>query len=327
MSLQQLPKVELHLHLEGAAPPAFIRRLGQEKDVNLSGVFHEDGSYIFRDFVDFLRVYEAATEVLQSPDDFRRLIEAVLAESANHGVIYTEMFVSPDFCGGADLGAWREYLHAMQDGADRAEAEYGIKMRGIVTCVRHLGPEQAKQAATCAAETAGDWIVGFGMGGDENVGHQSDYAYSFDMAKEAGLRLTTHAGEWRGPQEVRDAIAIGAERIGHGVRCASDPQLVKEMIDRGIVLEVCPGSNVSLGVYKSLLEHPVHQLAEAGVAVTVSTDDPPFFHSTMTSEYEGLASTFGWDEDRFIDLATTSAMSAFCNEETRIEILKRIDAQ
>lgn len=113
MSLRDLPKVELHLHLEGAAPPPFIRQLGQEKDVNLSGVFAEDGSYIFKDFVDFLRVYEATTEVLKTPDDFKRLIEAVLAESASHGVIYTEMFVSPDFCGGADVGAWREYLHAM----------------------------------------------------------------------------------------------------------------------------------------------------------------------------------------------------------------------
>ena len=327
MNLQQLPKVELHLHLEGAAPPAFIRRLGQEKDVNLSGVFSEDGNYIFNDFVDFLRVYEAATEVLKSPDDFRRLIEAVLAESASHGVIYTEMFISPDFCGGADLGAWREYLHAMQDGAERAEVEHGIKMRGIVTCIRHMGPDQAKKAAHCAAETAGDWIVGFGMGGDENVGHQSDYAYSFDMAKEAGLRLTTHAGEWRGPQEGRDAIALGAERIGHGGRCASDPEGVKELVARGTVLEVCPGSNVTLGVYPSLSEHPLHRLAEAGVAVTVSTDDPPFFHSTMTSEYEGLAKTFGWDEERFLELARTSANAAFCDVDTRAELLKRIDAQ
>ena len=326
MSLQKLPKVELHLHLEGAAPPEFIRRLGQEKDVDLGGVFHEDGSYVFKDFVDFLRVYEAATEVLQTPDDFRRLVEAVLAESARHGVIYNEVFVSPDFCGGADLGAWREYLHAMQDGAERAEKEHGIKMRGIVTCIRHMGPEQAKKAAYCAAETAGDWIVGFGMGGDENVGHQKDYAYSFDMAKEAGLRLTTHAGEWRGPQEVREALALGVERIGHGVRCASDPDLVSELAARGTVLEVCPGSNVTLGIYPTLREHPIDRLSDAGVAVTVSTDDPPFFHSTMTREYEGLAETFGWTEDRFFELARTSAKAAFCDDDTRSELLKRIDA-
>ncbi|MDG2340741.1 MAG: adenosine deaminase [Paracoccaceae bacterium] len=326
MSLRDLPKVELHLHLEGGAPPAFIRRLGQEKDVNLSGVFAEDGSYVFKDFVDFLRVYEAATEVLQSPDDFRRLVEAVLAESASHGVIYTEMFVSPDFCGGSELGAWREYLHAMQDGAASAEKEHGIVSKGIVTCIRHMGPEQAKLSSMCAAETAGDWIVGFGMGGDENQGQQSDFAYSFDRAKEAGLRLTTHAGEWRGPNEVRDALAIGAERIGHGVRCSTDAALVDELVARGTVLEVCPGSNVALGVYPTLRDHPVNMLAEAGVAVTVSTDDPPFFHSTMTKEYEGLSNAFGWDEDRFLDLARTSANSAFCDADTQAQILRRIDA-
>lgn len=326
MSLRELPKVELHLHLEGAAPPTFIRRLGQEKDVNLTGVFDENGSYVFKNFVDFLRVYEAATEVLKTPDDFKRLVEAVLAESAHHGVIYTEMFVSPDFCGGADLGAWQEYLHAMQDGAEAAERDHGIVARGIVTCIRHLGGEQAKKTALCAAETAGDWIVGFGMGGDENMGSHHDFAYSFDMAKEAGLRLTTHAGEWRGPQEVRDAVAIGAERIGHGVRSAEDAGLLSELRDQGIVLEVCPGSNVALGVYPSLSHHPVHLLSEAGVLVTVSTDDPPFFHTTMTKEYENLERVFNWDEDRFLDLARTSARAAFCDDETRARIIERIDA-
>jgi len=326
MSLRQLPKVELHLHLEGAAPPPLIRAMGQEKDINLSGVFAEDGSYVFKDFVDFLRVYEAATEVLKTPEDFRRLVEAVLAESASHGVIYTEMFVSPDFCGGADLGAWQEFLHAMQDGADTAEKEHGIVSRGIVTCIRHLGGEQAKKTALCAAETAGDWIVGFGMGGDENQGTQQDFAYSFDLAKEAGLRLTTHAGEWRGPQEVRDALALGVERIGHGVRSAEDAGLIQELRDRGTVLEVCPGSNVSLGVYPALSHHPVHLLAEAGVAVTVSTDDPPFFHSTMTKEYEGLEQVFGWDQERFLGLARTSAKSAFCDATTQSTILDRINA-
>lgn len=326
MSLRDLTKVELHLHLEGAAPPPLIRAMGQEKDINLTGVFAEDGSYIFKDFVDFLRVYEAATEVLKTPEDFRRLVEAVLAESASHGVIYTEMFVSPDFCGGADLGAWREYLHAMQDGADQAERDHGIIARGIVTCIRHEGPEQAKKAALCAAETAGDWILGFGMGGDENQGSQQDFAYSFDMAKEAGLRLTTHAGEWRGPQEVRDALALGVERIGHGVRCATDAALVDDLAARGTVLEVCPGSNVALGIYPTLRDHPVDALAKAGVNVTVSTDDPPFFHSTMTKEYEGLAQVFGWDEDRFLDLARTSANSAFCDADTKAKLIERINA-
>ena len=151
MSWQSFPKIELHLHHEGAAPPDFIRRLAQEKSLNLSGVFAEDGSYAFRDFAHFLQVYEAATSVLKTPDDYARLTATVLERAADQGVIYCESFLSPDFCGGRDLGAWREYLHAMQEAAARAEAQTGVTLRGIVTCIRHFGPDKARETAICAA--------------------------------------------------------------------------------------------------------------------------------------------------------------------------------
>ena len=322
-----LPKVELHTHYEGAAPPAFIRALAKEKNVDLSKIFNADGSYAFKDFVHFLSVYEAATTVLQSPEDFKRLGLAILEEAARNGVIYMESFVSPDFCGGGDVGAWREYLAAMIEAAEDAERKFGIASRGIVTCIRHFGPEQAKTAALCAAETAGDFITGFGMGGDENQGNQRDFLYSFEMAREAGLRLTTHAGEWRGPSEVRDAVHdLGVERVGHGVRAAEDPALVEELAEKGIVLEVCPGSNVVLGVYSDWKQHPIDTLRRAGVSVTVSTDDPPFFHTSMRDEYRNLADTFGWNAKVFIDIAKTSAQAAFCDEETRTNILKKLEA-
>ncbi|MCA0845807.1 adenosine deaminase [Salipiger thiooxidans] len=324
-ALRALPKVELHLHLEGAAPPAFIRGLGQEKSVRLDGVFAEDGSYAYTDFNHFLTIYEAATSVLRSPDDYARLTLAVLEKSAESGVIYSETFLSPDFCGGGDLGAWREYLHAMREASEAAERTMGITLRGIVTCVRHFGPERAKRAALCAAETAGDWLVGFGMAGDENRGSQKDFAYSFDMAREAGLRLTSHAGEWRGPREISDALDdLRVERIGHGVRAIEDLALVDKLVENGIVLEVCPGSNVTLGVYPRLSAHPIERLRERGVKVTVSTDDPPFFHTTMADEYERLAKTFGWDEEVFAQIARTSAEAAFCDEDTRAALLKRL---
>ena len=147
MILASLPKVELHLHLEGAAPPAFIKGLAKEKKTDLSGLFSEDGSYKFNDFWQFLKVYEAATTTLQTPIDFYRLTLAVLEESAASGVIYTEIFLSPDFCGNRDLIAWREYLHAIREAAATAEATMGITMRGIVTCIRHFGPDKARQTA------------------------------------------------------------------------------------------------------------------------------------------------------------------------------------
>ncbi|MGX9354944.1 adenosine deaminase [Roseobacteraceae bacterium S113] len=324
MSFTHLPKVELHMHLEGAAPPELIRRMGQEKGISLEGVFNEDGSYAFKDFGHFLKVYEAATQVLQGPDDFARLVTAVLEQSAAHGVVYSETFLSPDFCGGGDLGAWREYLHAMQEAAERAEAQ-NITLRGVVTCIRHFGPEQAKRAALCAAETAGDWIVGFGMGGDENAGEQGDFAYSYDMAREAGLHLTTHAGEWRGPKEVRAALDdLGVVRVGHGVRASEDGALMERLAEDQITLEVCPLSNVRLGVYPNMAAHPIEILRKAGVPITISTDDPPFFHSTMSAEYEALHRTFGWNEDDFTELNQTALRAAFCSEDTRTRIQERL---
>ena len=327
MTLISLPKVELHLHLEGAAPPAFIRGLAREKNMDIGGIFDADGNYAFTDFWQFLKVYEAATETLKTPEDYQRLTLAVLEESAASGVVYCETFVSPDFCGGRDLVAWREYLHAMQEAADQAERDMGITLRGIITCIRHFGPDKARETARCAAETAGDWIVGFGIAGDEKVATAKDFAYAFDVAREAGLRLTAHAGEWGGPASVRDALsALKVERIGHGVRAIEDLALVDELAERGIVLEVCPGSNLALGLYKDLRAHPISDLHRRGVKVTISTDDPPFFHTTMAHEYDRLNAAFDWDEGFFQDIARTSLDAAFCDADTRARILTRLEA-
>ena len=326
MSVRDLPKVELHLHLEGAAPPAFIRGLAKEKHMDISGIFAEDGSYKFTDFWHFLKVYEAATATLQTPEDYHRLTLAVLQESAASGVVYSETFLSPDFCGGRDVGAWREYLHAIKEAAAVAEKSDGIVLKGIVTAIRHFGPEKGRETALCAAETVGDFLVGFGLAGDEKIGAPKDFAYCFDMAREAGLRLTAHAGEWGGPDSVRDAVRdLRVERIGHGVRAIEDLALVDELAEKGIVLEVCPGSNIALGIYPNWRAHPIADLWSRGVKVTISTDDPPFFHTTMTREFDRLADAFDWDESAFLDINRTAINAAFCDPQTRNEVLKKLE--
>ncbi|MDP3261895.1 MAG: adenosine deaminase [Tabrizicola sp.] len=326
MNVSNVPKVELHLHLEGAAPPAFIRGLAREKKMDLGGLFSESGAYRYKDFWDFLKVYEAATSTLQRPEDYHRLVLAVLEESAASGVVYSETFLSPDFCGGRDLGAWREYLHAMREAADQAERQFGITLRGVVTCIRHFGPEKARQTARCAAETAGDWIVGFGIAGDEKVGQPKDFRWSFDLAREAGLRLTAHAGEWGGPESVRAALNdLAVERIGHGVRAIEDLALVDELAERGVVLEVCPGSNVALGLYPTFRDHPIGAMFDRGVKVTISTDDPPFFHTTMAREYDELHRAFDWDEGVFEKIARTSLDAAFCDDDTKSKIRAKLE--
>lgn len=322
-----LPKVELHLHHEGAAPPKLIRQLAWEKGIDVSGIFSANGSYDYEGFGEFLQVYESATQVLGTPEDYGRLTSAILRECADNATVYVETFLSPDFCGGGDLEAWCDYLAAIREAADQAERELGVILRGIVTCVRHFGVDRAIQTARCAVETAGDWVVGFGMGGDEGFGHQRDFKTAFDMAREAGLRLTTHAGEWGGAAEVRDAINdLGVERIGHGVGAADDPELMRELAERGIVLEVCPGSNIALGVYRTLSEHPIDKLRREGVKVTVSTDDPPFFHTSLRTEYEALARVFGWSADECMVLNRTAAEAAFCDPETRASVMAILDA-
>ena len=326
MSFTHLPKVELHLHHEAAAPPRFIRDLAAEKRIDISGIFDDDGNYVFRDFDHFLTVYDTACLPLQTPEDFYRLTLAALEEVAKDGVIYCETFVSPDFCGKGDLSAWREYLAAMQEASSEAENAFGITHKTIVTCLRHLGPDQAKVTALCAAETKGDYLVGFGMAGAEMMGRPGDFAYAFDMAREAGLHLTCHAGEWGGPDMVADTIRdLNVSRIGHGINAAKDPKLVQQIAEQGIVLEVCPGSNVVLKAVDGWASHPIKDLRDAGVKVTVSTDDPPFFHSTMTAEYKMLNKTFDWDETDFKALNDTAIEAAFCDEDTRAAIKKRLD--
>lgn len=316
-----MKKTELHLHLEGAAPPGLIKAIAAEKNADLSRVFDDRGHYAYDDFAGFLKVYEAATSVLTTPHDYARLLAEVLEHSAEQGVIYTELFVSPEFCGGGDLAAWRDFLGAMTEIADKMRLQ-GIESRGIVTAIRHFGPERARKSAICAAETAGSWIAGFGMGGAEAVGKATDFAWSFDCAREAGLGLTCHAGEWGGPESIREALALGCSRIGHGVRAIEDPALMRELVDREILLEVCPGSNIALGLYPRWDDHPIARLADAGVRLCVSTDDPPFFHTSMKNEYDRLASTFGWGEDEFLKFNQWAVDSSFCDTATQERLRK-----
>ncbi len=325
MTLAALPKIELHLHLEGAAPPAFIRGLAREKHMDISGIFNEEGGYRFSDFWDFLKVYEAATSTLKTPRDYARLTRAVLEESAASGVIYGETFLSPDFCGGSDVVAWRDYLAAIAETAAEAERDLGIALRGIVTCIRHFGPEKARASARCAAETSGGFLTGFGIAGDEKIGKPQDFAWSFDCAREAGLGLTAHAGEWGGPDSIRDALTLGVSRIGHGVRAIEDLALVDELAERGTVLECCPGSNIALGLYPGWRAHPIAELDRRGARVTISTDDPPFFHTTMAREYDRLHDAFDWDEGQFARLNCTALDAAFCDADTRGRIAKKLE--
>ncbi len=321
------PKVELHLHLEGAAPPAFIRSLARQKNLDLDGMFTEQGRYNCHDWQSFLKVYEAATTTLQSPEDYARLTLAVAEQSAAQGVVYSELFLCPDFCGGNDLSAWREYLAAITESAAIAEREMGLTLRGIATLIRHFGPENARKAARCAAETAGNFLTGIGLAGDETICQPKEFAWAFDAASESGLRRTAHAGEFCGPQAIRDTLtSLRPERLGHGIRAIEDLALVDLLAEQGIVLECCPGSNIALGLYRDWRSHPIGALYDREVKVTVSTDDPPYFGTTMTREYEHLNTAFDWDDGVFHRLNQTALDAAFCDDDTKTRINSLLEA-
>ena len=304
------PKIELHLHLEGAAPPDLTRRIAAEQRTPTDGLFDADGGYAWGDFTEFLKVYDVVAAFYKAPEASARLAEAVLTRAAENGVIYMEIFLSPDHVspkGGADPIAWAEHLAAVTEGAERAEAASGVVARFIPLCVRGLG------------------VVGWGMAGDERMFRPADFAPAFRLAAEAGLRLTAHAGEFGGPESVRGALEdLKVERVGHGVRAIEDPALVARLAEEGITLEVCPGSNIALGVYPNWPSHPLKRLRDVGVPVTVSTDDPPFFHTTMTREWNMAAKAFGLDSSDFEEISLAALDAAFCDRATKENLRARL---
>jgi len=316
------PKVALHLHLEGAAPPALSRALAARKGVEAAGLFDAGGGYAWAGFGGFLAAYDRVAALYRTAQDDAALAEAVLRACAAEGVIYAEVFLSPDHAGPE---RWDEHLAAVSAGAEAAEDATGIVARFIPLCVRHLGPEAARRAATLAARAAHPRVVGFGMAGDERCFAAADFAPAFAIAREAGLGLTAHAGEFGGPDSVRAALdALGVARVGHGVRAVEDAALLDRLAAQGVMLEVCPGANIALGLYPDRAAHPLGALRAAGVRVSLSTDDPPFFHTDMTREYAAAAAACGWDRATMRAITADALAAAFCDDALKARLSARL---
>ncbi|WP_432757178.1 adenosine deaminase [Consotaella aegiceratis] len=317
-----MPKAELHCHIEGAAPPDLVVAQAARYGVDVSGIINGD-TYVWYDFTSFLAAYDLASSVFRSAEDYALLASDHLTRLAADETLYAEFFISPDHARSAGLDPLA-YVEGLADGIRQAEAATGIVARMIVIGVRHLGAEAVEAAAEWTATLAHPLITGFGLAGEERVGRPADFARAFDIARNAGLGLTAHAGELAGADSVRDALdAFRPSRIGHGVRAIEDPDLVRRLADEGIVLEVCPGSNLALGIYESLAAHPLRAIRQAGVAVTVNADDPPFFSTTLAGEYE-LARAAGLTAPELMDLTRTAIEAAFVDEETRGRLKDRL---
>lgn len=316
-----IPKVELHCHLEGSISPSLARELAARNGLELpSGLFGPDGHYDWNGFLSFLAAYDRVCGVLRTARDFGDVLYTYLIEAAREGAVYVEMFCSPERPAalGISYAAW---LEALAHGIDRAEREVGIVGRIIVVCIRHLGPDRALAIARAMVGEPHPYVVGYGMGGDEAKFTPADFAPAFRLARDHGLGCTVHAGEVVGPESVWASIdCLPVTRIGHGVRSADDPALMAELARRGTVLEVCPGSNVAMGLYPDRASHPLHRLIDAGVAVTLNSDDPPFFHTTLGNEYDKA----GLDPAALRNIARTALQASFADEVTKRRLLKEI---
>ncbi len=316
-----MPKVELHLHLEGAVPPAAmleaIRRHGDDEvDARVLA-----DRYVFRDFADFVDTWVWKNRYLDSLATIEYVAEAVAAELVAHRVVYAEAFFSPtDF---AEHGlAPQELALAWRRGLDRVP---GSDVALIVDLVRDTGPDRAARTFDQVREVAEEArIVGVGIGGIEDRFPPALFQPVYRRARSAGFHLTAHAGETAGPPSVWSALRdLGVERIGHGVRAVEDPDLVRFLADTRVPLEVCPTSNLRTGVVSHLDRHPVWELIAAGCAVTVNTDDPAMFGCTLDGEYELLACRL--DDGAIREVAGAAIEASWAAEPRRVELRRLLE--
>jgi adenosine deaminase/aminodeoxyfutalosine deaminase len=297
----KLPKTELHVHLEGSVEPETLHELDPETPVEEFRAL-----YSYPDFDGFLKAFGAVSKRLRGPEDYALITRRLLERLEAQNVQYAEIIIA----GGVVLWKGHDFGPIFEAVRDAAR-ESAIEVRWIVDAVRQFGVEHVMRVAELAAERVGDGVVAFGIGGSEERGPAEWFGEIFAFAKRAGLRLTAHAGEGTSPESVRAALRLGAERIGHGIAAAQDPELMRELRDRDIPLEICVTSNVVTGAVKRLEDHPVRRLYDAGVPITLNTDDPAMFGCTLTGEYRLAHERFGFSEAELRGIAENGFRYAF----------------
>jgi len=321
MDSVEYPKIELHVHLEGTVRPAAMLQIARRNGVALPADSVEEMArlYEFRDFPHFLEVWVLTTGALRTERDFRQVVVDYAAEAASFGAVYLEGIFSP--AEPARRGVrWEEIFAGYCDGAQEARERHGLRVAFTLDIPRSYPMEAAELTVTHGLAHADRGVVGIGLGGPESDYPAEPFKQVFARARDGGLGSAPHAGESEGPASVRGALdALHADRIRHGIRSIEDPGLVRELAERGIVLDVCPSSNVRTGVVPSLSEHPLPDLLKAGVLCTINTDDPAMFGIDLGSEHR-TALGLGASPQAAYEAGVRGAL---CDEATRSE-LRRI---
>lgn len=324
-----IPKVDLHVHLEGTITPDMVVRLAGRNKITLPAGLIENGHFTWKgegtaagELTAFLRAYDDATSVMKYAEDYTDITYDYLARAAAEGCIYAEITISADH--GALVGlTYPEMLAAITAGYEKAKKETGIEARLISTCVRHFGPEGALKVGKLTHDHPHPLVTAFGMAGDENSYTVADFKPAFDISGLA--HVTAHAGEAAGPESVRAAKNIlKTRRFGHMVRAIEDPALMKELLAITAVPEVCVSSNLAMKVFKDYKTHPLRKFFDMGIKVTLGSDDPSFFNTSIGREYAIARDEFGFSDQELLQISRNAVEEAFVDEDTRRELLAKI---
>lgn len=331
--LDLLPKAHLHLHFTGSMSVPTLRRLADARDVTLPEQLVDaialDVPADKRGWSRFQRLYDIARNVVKGEDALRAVVQAAAADDAAEGSRRLELQVDPTSYA-SSVGGLQPALEIILDEATRASAASGVQVGVIVAASRLRHPLDARTLARLAARYAGQGagqVCGFGLNNDERFGVTEDFAGAFRIARKAGLPGVPHGGELRGPEHVATVVeTLGPTRLGHGVRAVGDPDLLARVVDAGIALEVCPASNVHLGVYPTLSAVPLDRLVAAGATVALGADDPLLFLSRLTDQYRTAREQFGFDDAAIAALARSSITASLASEADKARWLAEVDA-
>lgn len=315
-----LPKAELHLHLEGTVDPLTLVELSARHPEPLTKETAH-ALYHYRDFSGFMMAFKAVTERMRTPEDFELVAYNLIAHLAAQNVLHAEVYVS------VGVVLWRgerfePLFEGLERGRERGERDYGVSVLWIFDAVRHFGPAAAKQVVDLAVTRRERNVVGIGIGGDERRAGPEDFRDIYRYAADHGLHLTAHAGETVGPESIWGALNLNVERVGHGLHAWQDPELVSVLAERQIPIEICISSNVRTGCCETLEDHPVRRYFDQGLMITLNTDDPAMFETTLAREYQIAHIIFGLTHEQLREIARNSFEASFLPAEKKVAFLE-----
>jgi len=310
---RRIPKVELHVHLEGSIRPETLLKLATRHGIELPANTVEGlrDWYSFRDFPHFVEIYVAISKCIRTPDDIELVAREFLEGQAAQNILHSEVTYTASTIEKHNGIPWADQHAALKRAIEYGEKDLGVTMALILDIVRGDPAERGDEVANWAVGAKGDGVCALGLAGIEGLVPAETYASAFKIAHDAGLPVIPHAGETRGPESIREALDMAKPlRIGHGVRALEDRSVLRELVDKQIPIEVCPSSNVCLGVFPSLADHPISRLLDEGVYVTINSDDPPMFNTTLSDELFRCAETFDFNEDILWTLELNAARAS-----------------